>query len=54
MILRALERKSHPRSFDGDTLLILAIKGIAKESDGEVERRFEHAVSEIDEYWYFE
>jgi len=48
-MLRVLERESHPRSFDGDALLILAFKGIAEESDGEVEWRFEHAVSEIDD-----
>ena len=43
-----MERKSHPVSFDGDTLLILAFKGIAKEPDGKVKCRFEHAVSEIE------
>ena len=44
-----MERKPYPLGFDGDTLLILAFKGIAKEPDGKIERRFEHAVSEIDD-----
>ena len=47
--MRAVERKPYPLGFDGDTLLILAFKGIAKKSDSKVERRFEHAVSEIDD-----
>ena len=53
-MLRVMERESYPGISDGDTLLTLAFKGIAKESDGKVERRFEHAVSATHDLWYVE
>lgn len=40
-----MKQATYTLSFDGDTLLVLTLEGIAEESNRKVERRREHAVS---------